>query len=160
MSKLVDGGERTVFSTGATREITDKGRCDLVNNAAWFDLTNDDFYHYMDQFIRHGTVTSIYDALVDCITKFFNGNIDTAYLEVSKHYQDGAKKYAERNMEKGLPFHSLVDSALRHYAKAHRGDKDEPHERAVIWNLLTLLYMVNNKPELNDLPYGEENGKI
>ena len=86
------------------------------------------------------------------IDKYYNGDYETAYLELAKHYAEGSKKYADRNMEKGLPWHSCVDSALRHYTKLRRGDDDEPHLAAVLWNLLTLLFMVDNRPEMNDLP--------
>ena len=37
-----------------------------------------------------------------------------ALVEVSKHCEEGALKYGERNCEKGIPIHSLIDSAFRH----------------------------------------------
>lgn len=37
-----------------------------------------------------------------------------ALIEVSKHCEEGALKYGERNCEKGIPIHSLIDSAFRH----------------------------------------------
>ena len=40
-----------------------------------------------------------------------------ALIEVSKHCEEGALKYGERNCEKGIPIHSLIDSAFRHLAK-------------------------------------------
>lgn len=157
MPKIKDSGQRTQFETGAIREIDEtKGRCDLVYNSAWGDLTLDDFYIHMEDFVRSGNRMDAHKALDYAVHKLFNSTED-AYLEVSQHYAEGAKKYADRNMEKGIPWHSMVDSALRHYTKWRRGDDDEPHARAVIWNLLTLLYMVDYKPELNDLPCKEEN---
>lgn len=156
MSKIKDTGKRTQFETGAVREIDEtKGRCDLVYNSAWSTMTTDEFYQHMEDFVRDGHRCNIYRA-IDCAVKnMFNYDYNTAYLEVSQHYAEGAKKYSDRNMEKGIPWHSMVDSALRHYTKWRRGDDDEPHARAVIWNLLTLLYMVDYKPELNDLPCKE-----
>ena len=157
MAKLIDSGKRTAFETGAIREIDEtKGRCDLVYNSGWSALTSDDFYAHIEDFVRNGGRLPIYRALDRVVTLAFDGDYNTAYLEVSQHYADGAKKYADRNMEKGLPWHSMVDSALRHYTKWCRGDDDEPHARAVIWNLLTLLYMIDYKPESNDLPCKEE----
>lgn len=60
-----------------------------------------------------------------------------ALVEVSKHCEEGALKYGERNCEKGIPIHSLIDSAFRHLAKYMMGMKDEPHLRAACWNDIT-----------------------
>lgn len=49
-----------------------------------------------------------------------------ALIEVSKHCEEGALKYGERNCEKGIPIHSLIDSAFRHLAKYMMGMKDDP----------------------------------
>lgn len=35
-------------------------------------------------------------------------------IEVSKHCEEGALKYGEHNVDKGIPLHSLLDSASRH----------------------------------------------
>ena len=51
----------------------------------------------------------------------------TAIIELSRHCEAGALKYGERNVDKGIPQHSLVDSGLRHLFKYLRGDKDENH---------------------------------
>ena len=72
-------------------------------------------------------------------------------MEVSKHFEDGAKKYDERNWEKGIPTHCYVDSGVRHFLKYIDGFEDERHDRAFLWNMLCLLCV--NKPELDDLPY-------
>ena len=153
MAKIKDDGKRTTFESGAMREIDEsKGRCDLVNNKVWGKLVEDVTYSWLENFVRSGDKSFIYCALHRIIDKYYNGDYETAYLELAKHYAEGSKKYADRNMEKGLPWHSCVDSALRHYTKLRRGDDDEPHLPAVLWNLLTLLFMVDNRPEMNDLP--------
>ena len=101
MTKLKDSGKRTQFNTGAVREIDEtKGRCDLVYNRGWFDITGDMFYLYLEDFVREGNREDVEGALSRVIQKCFDGNYDTAYLEVSQHYAEGAKKYADRNMEK------------------------------------------------------------
>lgn len=153
MPKIKDDGKRTTFESGAMREIDEsKGRCDLVYNSAWGLLVEDVTYVWLEDFVRTGKREFVYYALHRVIDKYYNGDYETAYLELAKHYAEGSKKYADRNMEKGLPWHSCVDSALRHYTKLRRGDDDEPHLPAVLWNLLTLLFMVDNRPEMNDLP--------
>ena len=75
-----------------------------------------------------------------------------ALVEVSKHCEEGALKYGERNCEKGIPVHSLIDSAFRHLAKYLMGMDDEPHLRAACWNCLFALYMEIKHPELQDIP--------
>lgn len=72
-------------------------------------------------------------------------------IEVSKHCEDGAKKYGENNVDKGIPLHSLIDSGMRHLAKFTAGHNDEDHLRAAAWNILWALEFRETKPELNDL---------
>lgn len=75
-----------------------------------------------------------------------------AIIEVSKHCEEGALKYGERNCEKGIPIHSLIDSAFRHLAKYTIGMDDENHLRAAAWNILFALYMEIKHPEMQDIP--------
>ena len=72
-------------------------------------------------------------------------------MEVSKHCEEGAEKYGEHNVDKGIPLHSLCDSAARHLAKFICGEIDEDHLRAACWNLLWALNQRKTHPELDDL---------
>ena len=65
----------------------------------------------------------------------------------------------ERNWEKGIPCHCYVDSGVRHLLKCRRGDTDERHDRAFLWNMFGLLWTLENRPELNDLPKYEVQGR-
>lgn len=65
-------------------------------------------------------------------------------MEVSKHCEEGAMKYGEHNVDKGIPLHSLLDSASRHLAKYMVGMDDEDHLRAACWN------QRETHPELDD----------
>lgn len=80
-------------------------------------------------------------------------------IEVSKHCEEGAIKYGEHNVDKGIPLHSLIDSASRHLAKFMCGETDEDHLRAAAWNILYALNQRVTHPELNDLYFGEKNGE-
>lgn len=71
-------------------------------------------------------------------------------MEVSKHCEEGALKYGEHNVDKGIPLHSLLDSASRHLAKYMVGMDDEDHLRAACWNLLWALNQRVKHPELDD----------
>lgn len=75
-----------------------------------------------------------------------------AIHDVAKHCEEGAIKYGERNVDKGIPQHSLIDSAMRHLVKYIHNETDEPHLRAAAWNILWALQQETIHPELIDLP--------
>ncbi len=79
-----------------------------------------------------------------------------AIHELALHCEEGALKYGERNCEKGIPIHSLIDSAIRHLSCYMRGMKDEPHLRAAMWNIAFAIWMEKNKPEMQDIPTRKE----
>ena len=149
---IVDSGKCREFTTGAVRDIQEgKGRCDLMPLdvvSRWLDDTTLSWVH---KFKTDGKVEWLYQAL-DCFDGF-KGKKPAMALEVSKHFEAGALKYGENNWQKGIPTHCYIDSAVRHYLKWLRGDKDEPHDRAFVWNLLCCIWTCEHKPELND--YGK-----
>ena len=151
--KLKDSGSRRSFDSGAARDIAEgKGRCDLLPLAILGQRLNVTELVFIETFLRSGDTDPLEYALDLFCDRAFSGNIFTMYLEVSKHYEDGATKYSERNWEKGIPVHCYIDSAVRHLLKYIRGDKDEPHHRAFVWNILGAIWTVRNRPECNDLP--------
>lgn len=79
-----------------------------------------------------------------------------AIIEVSKHCENGAKKYGEHNVNRGIPTHSLLDSAMRHAAKYLDGQDDEDHLLAAAWNLLWAVEMRCKNPECVDTPWPKE----
>ena len=129
---LKDDGQRTTFGeNGGTREIIEgRGRCDLLPLDVVAELLKADFFQYVEEFKTHKKTDSLYLALhhfIEHHTTF--GNLQTAMLELSIHYEAGAKKYSENNWKKGIPIHSFLDSGCRHALKHLRGDTDEPHDR-------------------------------
>lgn len=89
-----------------------------------------------------------------------NGRMDllpwAAIMEVSKHCEAGAIKYGEHNVDRGIPTHSLLDSAARHIAKYLDGWQDEPHLLAAAWNILWAIQMEKKCPEMVDTPWEKE----
>lgn len=156
---IKDSGTRREFESGAVRDIADgKGRCDLLPLGVIGEMMDDPYLQYIEQYIRTGKQKFLQCVIEDfCISHFLD--FETALLEVSKHYEEGAKKYAERNWEKGISLHCYIDSGVRHYIKLLRGDTDEHHNRAFVWNLLGALWTQNHKPELIDLPFAQNNDK-
>ena len=153
--ELKDSGERRQFESGAVRDIAEgKGRCDLLPLDVVSTVVGDSILDYIDKYIRDGDPEDIVSVIQLFSTQRYNSTW-TAVLEVANHYEDGAKKYAERNWEQGIPLHCYIDSGVRHYLKFMRGDTDEPHDRAFLWNMLCALWTHHNKPELIDLPFKE-----
>ena len=162
--KIKDSGERRQFDTGCVRDIADgKGRCDLlpldvIAEYESYHWNRDEVLSNLAQYIYTGDKSYIYDAIAR-FQEFVGWNTPTMLLEVSKHYEDGANKYAERNWEKGMPLHCYIDSGIRHYLKYRRGDKDEPHERAFVWNMLGAVWTQKHRPEQIDLPFVQNDEK-
>ena len=76
----------------------------------------------------------------------------SAILRVSKHYENGARKYGPENYKRGIPTSSFADSAMRHMAKYLAGADDEDHLSAAIFNLLGIALMEEEHPEMCDIP--------
>lgn len=158
--KIQDSGTRREFKSGAVRDIAEgKGRCDLLPLDMIAKLFNNDYcLSNINAYINTGDTRFITEAI-----KRFSlvryPNIFTAILEVAKHYEDGCNKYGERNWQKGIPLHCYIDSGVRHYLKWLRGDIDEAHDRAFIWNMLGAMWTQAHKPELIDLPFKKRGQK-
>ena len=148
--EIKDSGNRREFDTGAVRDMQEgKGRCDLmplevVHKVFSKGLNHDEILFDLAEFMKHAKDT---DWLIIALRKFAEKNYDDSYptmfLEVAKHFEEGAKKYGENNWQKGIPPKCYIDSAVRHYLKWLRGDKDEPHDRAFVWNLMCCIWEVD-----------------
>lgn len=155
---IKDSGNRTVFETGAVRDVQslEKGRCDLLPLDVVATILVGG---------RHAKDTVLWDVseFMVCGAPFFLRNavrefadeahmdIETLMLEVAIHFAEGAEKYSPDNWKKGIPISRYIDSAVRHYLKWRRGDKDERHDRAVAWNLMCAIWTLEHKPEMNDM---------
>ena len=151
---IKDSGNRTKFESGAVRDIQEgKGRCDLMPLDVVGDLSTngkcDDIFTRIYQFQTTSDVTYLKLA-IDYFNEQRGWHISTMLLEVAKHFEEGAKKYGERNWEKGIPVRCYLDSGIRHYLKWLRADIDEHHDRAFCWNMLCAIWTCKHKPELND----------
>ena len=154
---IKDSGERRQFSSGAVRDVQEgKGRADLLPLIECSDWTEYGELEAIDNFMKTRKTKWIYFALDNFICRpesgFSEMHKEEVLIEVSKHFEEGAKKYDERNWEKGIPLHNYIDSGIRHFLKCMAGWTDEPHNRAFVWNMLCLLWTLRNHPELDDLP--------
>lgn len=148
MAELKDSGARREFASGAVRDIQEgKGRCDLLPlDVVAFLSNHDPVFRYIYDFQHTGIEGYLASALTE--SDIFP-DLYTMFLEVSKHFEDGCKKYGENNWQKGIDVYCYIDSAVRHYFKYRRGDTDEPHDRAFCWNILCAIWTCIHKPELN-----------
>lgn len=71
---------------------------------------------------------------------------------LAQHCERGALHYGERNVDKGIPQHSLIDSACRHLSQYIQGDAEEHHLVAAFWNIAWAIEQEIKRPELVDLP--------
>lgn len=159
MTDIKDSGKRTDFENGAVREIREEnGRCDLLPLKQVAMLFDNDYIvkkalEGIDDYIYNGNKDGIIHALKSFCKMQCRDSMPEMILMVSHHYKDALSKYPERNWEKGLPTHSFVDSGVRHLLKLARGDQDEPHNNAFIWNMLGILWNDEHHPELVDMPF-------
>nr|DAH34206.1 MAG TPA: hypothetical protein [Caudoviricetes sp.] len=145
---IKDSGDRREYETGAVRDMAaGKGRCDLLPlDVASMVLEDGKVLWMISEFQRSEAPMFLYKALaVFCESRGWDN--PTMLLEVAKHMEEGAKKYGERNWEKGLPVSCFIDSAVRHYLKWRRGDKDERHDRAFCWNVMCCIWTIMHKSE-------------
>lgn len=83
-----------------------------------------------------------------------------ALEEVGTVYTLGAKKYADRNWEKGINYMRVVGALLRHLFAWIRGEERDPengqrHLASVAWNALALLaFEIRGLKEFDDRPNG------
>ncbi len=165
--RILDSGDRTEFSTGAVRDMREgKGRCDLLPLDVVGRYIDDKIIEEIGLFQETGSVYRLYRCLDGFAEHWDDGKIKadvkaivcqrrcTMLLEVAKHFEEGATKYGDNNWRKGIPVRYYIDSAVRHYLKFLRGDKDEPHDRAFCWNIMCAIWTCKHMPELNE--YGKD----
>ena len=162
---IQDSGNRREFESGAVRDMAEgKGRCDLLplldaaNVINTLDVSNEAAFVYailVDLSVcidERKTFCDRYQYAIKVLRSFSDLTEDSIYkmmLEVAIHYEEGAKKYDERNWEKGLPLWCFLDSAIRHLLKYLDGWTDERHDRAFVWNMLGFMFTLR-KGETKD----------
>jgi len=157
MAEIKDSGERREFETGAVRDIQEgKGRCDLLPLDVVCSLMdtseNAAVLYHIGEYMHSGHDMELYRSIT-AFNEVRGWTTIESILEVSKHYEAGAAKYGERNWEQGIPVHSYIDSGVRHFLKFVKGEDDERHDRAFVWNMLGAIWTAKHHPELIDVPF-------
>lgn len=78
-----------------------------------------------------------------------------AILGTAHVFGMGAKKYGEYNFRKGIRHTQIINSLLRHTLAYLDGEDNDPesgksHIYHAMANCAMLIYMIHNKPELDD----------
>ena len=71
---------------------------------------------------------------------------------LAQHCERGAIHYGERNVDKGIPQHSFMDSAIRHISQYIQGDAEQHHLVAALWNIAWACEQEIKRPQMIDLP--------
>lgn len=156
---ILDSGDRTEFASGAVRDMrVGKGRMDLLPLGVVEEFLNDEsmVLHGIRCFVEENDTRYLYFSLASFVQVAYDNCRETMILEVGKQFEEGAKKYGENNWQKGIEPKYYIDSAIRHYLKWRRGDKDEPHDRAFVWNIMCCIWEVDWH-EKSDMQKVEEN---
>jgi hypothetical protein len=74
-----------------------------------------------------------------------------ALFRLARHFENGADKYGDYNCNKGQPLMRYIDSGVRHLTEYTRGDFNEDHLAAAIWNLM-LHAQTLEQVDLGELP--------
>ena len=156
---IKDSGNRREYETGAVRDNAEgKGRCDLLpldvvmGLLLYTEEVNDseiEILSCIEHYKNKAGIPLLYRALDLFIRADDYVTTVDAILEVSKHFEEGAAKYGENNWQKGIPESSYIDSAVRHYLKWLRGDDDERHDCAFMWNIMCPIWThehITDKP--------------
>ena len=143
---ILDSGNRTQFESGAVRDMrAGKGRFDVMPLEVIRDYLEDSVIGYITNFMQTGDTSELYHALDEFAPEFGGGT--TMLLETAIHFEQGAVKYGPDNWRKSIPVWCYIDSAIRHYIKYRRGDKEERHDRAFCWNVMCCIWEVAHGDE-------------
>jgi hypothetical protein len=77
---------------------------------------------------------------------------DEAMRRLAATFADGFMKYGADNWKKGFPASDLYAHAREHMLLWICGDKSEDHLAHACWNLMTIMWMEKNRPEMMDFP--------
>lgn len=151
---IKDSGQRQEFDSGAVRDIQKgKGRCDLMPLDVVVNLYKGNcnleaavVLSRINEFKFTNEVAQLYEILNFISGGYMFKHPTDMLLEVSVHFEEGAEKYGENNWQKGLPVWCYINSMTRHFLKWLRGDEDERHDRAFVWNILCCIWTVENAP--------------
>lgn len=156
MATLADSGKREEFDSGALRDREEgKGRCDLLPLRIVSNIIDDnkvDILGKLEDYRETCRIEYLYDVAEEFVDHWYRGDWTHALLELSIHFEDGAKKYSDDNWRKGMPCAIYIDSAARHYIKLLGRWTDEPHDRAFLWNVLCCIWTATNLPQYNYNP--------
>ncbi len=103
---------------------------------------------------------------VDGLTRFSTGSVRSSDADSTRYdlistvglrrlaetYAEGARKYGDRNWEKGQPVTQCLNHLLAHINKWRDGDSKEDHLAHAAWGLMAIMHFEERLPEMIDVP--------
>lgn len=77
---------------------------------------------------------------------------DEAMRRLAATFAEGFQKYGADNWKKGFPASDLYAHAREHMLLWIHGDATEDHLAHACWNLMAIMWMEKNRPEMIDFP--------
>lgn len=155
MAEVKSSGEMREFSTGAHRDSNSaiqKGRTDVLPLDVVARVLDNEAIKELWEFVRTFDTDHVIKAIriIGKSEPKWDNALGIAMWDASFQYEDGGNKYGFGNWTYGMPVEVLLDSAVRHYLKHLGGMTDEPHHRAVMWNLLNLVWTMEHVPNAKE----------
>lgn len=116
----------------------------LLDIAVFIDL----LHRSMNDKSIKARIKRIQKAITVFVNNILKSDLITVTKKLAKSYEYGAKKYSERDWEKGRPQSVFIDSTLRHFFQYLNNENDEDHATAVVWNLISCADTLDRLPEM------------
>ena len=135
---------------------TDIGRCDLMPFYIISRIFNEDYelkeiFNDIDMFESTGDVTYLYHILNLFIDKHFE-NPYTASLDLSIYYELYDKNN-DTDWHIDITISTFINSAIKHLLKFYRGDSNERHDVAFLWNIIGAIWTMQQNSDMDDFTY-------
>lgn len=139
----------------------DIGRCDLLPMCVVEDLmigpASKSIFYWIDIFTDDGNYQDLYPVLREFAEVYMippDKDVNSPHKSVCHMLLEVSKQIENDDWKDGIRVDMLIKSAVDHYLKLLRGDKDEHHDTAFCWDIIRAIWTCRMKPELN--PYGKE----
>jgi hypothetical protein len=105
--------------------------CHILNPRGNLDKVVRDIANFM----KYNETGYLYSAIESFQSMAYRNSCYTMLLDVSKYFEE-----YKNDWQKGTPVNQYINAAIQHYLKWFRGDTDEAHDRAFVYNLMCCIW--------------------